>query len=267
MLDPAAMLELALAAARAGAGVIEAATRDATALEVRAKRPNDFVTQVDTASEAAIVRTLLAACPGHAVRTEESAALHGDPASPAQWIVDPLDGTHNFIHGYPRYAVSVALALHGVVEVGVVIDVAAGATYRARRGGGAFCDGVPLAVSRCAALADAMVASTCPLPRGDGFAPALQTFGRVLERASALRRGGSAALDLAFVAAGRLDAMFDRGLAPWDVAAGALLVQEAGGRVGTYDGGHGWLEGRECLAANPVLHAELRALLGAPAGT
>jgi myo-inositol-1(or 4)-monophosphatase len=266
MIDLAAMLDLALTAARAGATVIEAATQEATALEVRAKRPNDFVTQVDTASEAAIVRTLLATCPQHAVRTEESAALHGDPSSDALWIVDPLDGTNNFIHGYPRYAVSVALALEGVVEVGVVIDVARGTVYSAVRGGGASCDGVPLAVSARASLADAMVASTCPLPRGEGFAPALELFGRVLERASALRRGGSAALDLAFVAAGRLDAMFDRGLAPWDVAAGALMVQEAGGVVSTYDGGAGYLEDRECLAANPALHAELRRILGAATG-
>ena len=266
MIDLAKMLDLALSAARAGATVIDAAAHDAAALEVRAKRPNDFVTQVDTASEEAIVRTLLQTCPQHAVRTEESAALHGDPASDALWIVDPLDGTNNFIHGYPRYAVSIALAVKGVLEVGVVVDVAKGAIYSAVRGGGASCGGVPLAVSSCASLADAMVGSTCPLPRGEGFAPALQVFGRVLERASAVRRGGAAALDLAFVAAGRLDAMFDRGLAPWDVAAGALLVQEAGGVVSTYDGGSGFLEGRECLAANPVLHAELRGILGAATG-
>jgi myo-inositol-1(or 4)-monophosphatase len=257
------LLALAIDAARAGASVIDGATRSAEALEVRAKRPNDFVTQVDLASEAAIVRTLLAACPAHAVRGEESAAPHGNAASDHVWIVDPLDGTNNFIHGWPHYAVSVALAVRGRVEVGVVLDVTRGDVFRARRGGGAWRNGERLAVSARTQLAEAVVASTCPIRPGPDFDAGMRTLGLVMARASAIRRSGSAALDLAYTAAGRCDAQFDRGLAPWDVAAGSLLVQEAGGLVTTFSGEADFLEARECLAANAALHAALGEILRA----
>jgi myo-inositol-1(or 4)-monophosphatase len=257
------LMGLAVAAARAGAAVIDAAVRSPDALQVRAKRPNDFVTQVDVASEAAIVRTLLAAQPEHAVRGEESATPHGNAASDHVWIVDPLDGTNNFIHGWPHYAVSVALVVRGQLEVGVVLDVTRGDVFRAARGGGAWCNGVRLAVSTRTQLAEAVVASTCPIRPGPGFDAAMKTFDRVMARVSAVRRSGSAALDLAYLAAGRCDAQFDRGLAPWDVAAGALLVQEAGGRVTTFSGETDFMEARECLAANATLHAALGEILRA----
>lgn len=263
MSDTASLLDLAVAAARAGAAVIEAAERSTEALAVRAKRPNDFVTQVDVASEAAIARTLLEAHPDHAVRGEESAMPQGNAASDHVWIVDPLDGTNNFIHGWPHYAVSVALAVRGQLEVGVVLDVTRGDVYRAARGGGAWCAGRRLQVSSRTQLAEAVVASTCPIRPGPGFDAGMRTLGRVMERVSAIRRSGSAALDLAYLAAGRCDAQFDRGLAPWDVAAGALLVQEAGGRVTTFSGDPDFLEARECLAANAALHAALGEILRA----
>jgi myo-inositol-1(or 4)-monophosphatase len=256
-------LALAVDAAHAGAAVIEAAIRSPDALEIRAKRPNDFVTQVDVASEAAIVRTLLAACPTHAVRGEESVLAHGNAASDHVWIVDPLDGTNNFIHGYPNFAVSVALAVRGRVEIGVVLDVTRGEVFRAQRGSGAWCGEQRLAVSQRTQLAEAVVASTCPIRPGPGFEPAMRALGRVMAAASALRRSGSAALDLAWLAAGRCDAQFDRGLAPWDVAAGSLLVQEAGGLVTTFSGEADFLEARECLAANAALHAALGEILRA----
>jgi myo-inositol-1(or 4)-monophosphatase len=192
--DTAALLEAAVAAASAGAAVIEAATCSAEQLEVRAKRPNDFVTQVDVASEAAIVRTLLAAYPDHAVRGEESAVLKGNAASDHVWIVDPLDGTNNFIHGWPHYAVSVALAVRARLEVGVVIDVTRGDAYRASRGGGAWRNGERLTVSTRTQLAEAVVASTCPIRPGPGFDAGMRTLARVMERVSAVRRSGSAAL-------------------------------------------------------------------------
>jgi myo-inositol-1(or 4)-monophosphatase len=259
----ASLLALAVAAARAGAEAIEAATQSREALQVRAKRPNDFVTQVDVASEAAIARTLLAAHPEHAVRGEESAAPQGNAASDHVWIVDPLDGTNNFIHGWPHYAVSVALAVRGRLEAGVVLDVTRGDVYRASRGGGAWRNDERLAVSTRTRLAEAVVASTCPIRPGPGFDAGMRTLARVMERVSAVRRSGSAALDLAYLAAGRCDAQFDRGLAPWDVAAGALLVQEAGGLVTTFSGDPGFLEARECLAGNAALHAALADILRA----
>ena len=251
------MLDVALAAARRAAGLIRAAAADPAALQVRAKQPNDVVTQVDLASEQAIVRTLLGAFPGHAVRSEESLHAQGTPGAEWVWIVDPLDGTTNFIHGYPAYAVSIALALRGRVELGVVLDVCRGELFHATRGGGAFCDGERLSVATRGELRDAVVASSCPARAGTSMA----MLGAAMQRAHAIRRSGSAALDLAWVAAGRCDAQFDLGLNAWDVAAGGLLVSEAGGVASDFGGNTAFIESRQCLAANPALHAELRAML------
>lgn len=257
--DP--MLRLAVSAARAAAAAIRKAAESPDALEVRAKRPNDFVTQVDLASERIIVDTLLGACPQHAVRSEESAAPHGNPGADHVWIVDPLDGTNNFIHAYPAYAVSIALAVGGVVEVGVVWDAVRDEGFVAARGRGAWCGDQRLAVADRRLLGEAIVGTSGPIRPGPGFERSMQTLGSVLAQVSALRRSGSAALDMAWVAAGRCDAMFDRGLNAWDVAAGGLLVQEAGGVVSTFDGSADFLEARECVAANPALHAALARIL------
>lgn len=261
------MLDLAVRAARAAAAVVRRAAENPDALEVRAKRPNDFVTQVDLASERVIVDTLLAACPGHAVRSEESGEPHGTPGADHEWIVDPIDGTNNFIHGYPNVAVSIALAVRGRVEVGVVLDVTRDELFSAVRGRGAWLGARRLAVSRRATLAEAMVANTVPVRPGLPFERHMAMIATVIGQVSALRRSGSAAIDLAWVAAGRCDAMFDRGLNAWDVAAGALLIEEAGGRVSTFSGGADFVEARECLAANPALHAELARILQPFAGT
>lgn len=264
--DLAPMLALAADAARAAARLIRQAAESPDALEVRAKRPNDFVTQVDLASERVIVDTLLGACPGHAVRSEESSEPHGTPGADHEWIVDPIDGTNNFIHGYPNVAVSIALAVRGRTEVGVVLDVTRDELFSALRGQGAWLDGKRLAVSRRATLAEAMVANTVPVRPGLAFERHMAMIATVIGQVSALRRSGSAAIDLAWVAAGRCDAMFDRGLNAWDVAAGALLIEEAGGRVTTFSGGADFVEARECLAANPALHAELARILQPFAG-
>lgn len=265
--DPAPMLDLAVRAARAAAAMVRRAAENPDALEVRAKRPNDFVTQVDVASERVIVDTLLAACPGHAVRSEESGEPHGTPGADHEWIVDPIDGTNNFIHGYPNVAVSIALAVRGRVEVGVVLDVTRDELFSAVRGRGAWLGARRLAVSRRATLAEAMVANTVPVRPGLPFERHMAMIATVIGQVSALRRSGSAAIDLAWVAAGRCDAMFDRGLNAWDVAAGALLIEEAGGVVSTFTGGADFVEARECLAANPALHAQLARILQPFAGT
>lgn len=262
--DP--MLDLAVRAARAAVAAIRQAADSPDAWTVRAKRPNDFVTQVDLASERVIVDTLLGACPHHAVRSEESAAPHGNASADHVWIVDPLDGTNNFIHGYPAYAVSIALAVRGVVQVGVVWDASRDEGFAAVRGQGAWCGERRLAVAERTLLGGAIVATSGPIRPGPDFERSMQLLGSVIAQVSALRRSGSAALDMAWVAAGRCDAMFDRGLNAWDVAAGGLLVQEAGGVVSTFDGGADFLEARECLAANAALHAALGRILcdGAP---
>ena len=255
------MLDAAMAAARQAGALIRAAAADPSALQVRAKQPNDYVTEVDLASEQAIVRTLLGAFPGHAVRSEELAQAHGTPGADCVWIVDPLDGTTNFIHGYPACAVSIALAVRGRVELGVVLDVGRDELFHATLGGGAYANGRRLAVAGRAALQDAVVASSCPPRAGPGFAVSMAMLGTVLQHAHALRRSGSAALDLAWVAAGRCDAQFDLGLNAWDVAAGGLLVREAGGLVSSFLGQAEFIESRECLAGNPALHAALGAIL------
>jgi myo-inositol-1(or 4)-monophosphatase len=255
------MLDAALAAAQSAAEIIRAAAADPARRQVREKQPKDFVTEVDLASEQAIVKTLLGAHPGHAVRSEESQRLHGVPGAEHVWIVDPLDGTTNFIHGYPVYAVSIALAVRGRIELGVVLDVPRGALYQAWRGGGAWCEGRRLAVSARSDLGDAVVATSCPYRPGPGFARSMQMLGSVMESVRAIRRSGSAALDLAAVAAGHCDAAFDLGLNAWDVAAGGLLVEEAGGVVSNFRGEADFLESRECLAGNAVVHAGLGAIL------
>lgn len=258
-------LELALRAAHDAAALIREAAADPATLEVRLKRPNDFVTRVDVASEQLIVQTLLGAEPGHAVMGEEQAALHGNAQADHVWIVDPVDGTVNLIHGIPAYAVSIALAVRGRLEVGVVLDVQREEVFAAARGQGAWLGRGGawrrLAVSACTEVSAAVVATSAPRTGDPDDPVAWARFARVMRAASAVRRGGSAALDLAWVAAGRHDACHDIGLAPWDVAAGALLVREAGGRVTTLGGSEDILSIRETLAAGPGLHAALCRIL------
>ncbi|MES2960005.1 MAG: inositol monophosphatase family protein [Pseudomonadota bacterium] len=255
------MIDAAISAARLAGDIIRAAAADPASLQVRTKQPNDFVTQVDLASQQAIVRTLLAAHPKHAVRSEESLHAFGAPGAEHVWIVDPLDGTTNFIHGYPVYAVSIALAVRGRVELGVVLDVTRDDLYHAGRGSGAFCNGRRLQVASRSGLGDAVVATSCPYRPGPTFASSMQMLGAVMAGVRAIRRSGSAALDLAAVAAGHCDAAFDLGLNAWDVAAGGLLVSEAGGVVSRFRGEPDFLESRECLAGNPAVHAALGAIL------
>lgn len=261
MPTPPSPLATAVQAARAAAELIRTAAANPGARRVREKQANDFVTEVDLASQQLIVQTLLAAWPDHAVRSEESELHLGKPDSASLWIVDPLDGTANFIHGYPACAVSIALVQEGSLRLGVVLDVASGRLYSAERGGGAFCDGRALRVAPGLDLGRAMVASSCPPGVGGDTDGALRMLDTLLRHCAALRRSGSVALDLAHVAAGHCSACFDRGAAAWDVAAGCLLVREAGGQVSDFLGAPDCLEARECVAGNAALHAALCALL------
>lgn len=257
--DPA--LAVAMRAALRAGAIIRAAADDTAALQVREKRPNDFVTEVDLASERAIVQTLLQAWPQHAVRSEESARFHGNAVSDHVWIVDPLDGTTNFLHGYPHVGVSIALAVRGRIEQAVILDVVAADLYHATRGQGAFRGMQRLRVSRCAGLDAALLSTSCPLRAAPDSERALAMLGDVMGRVAAIRRSGSAALDLAHVAAGHCDGGFDQGLNAWDVAAGSLLVHEAGGRVGNFRGEPDFLETREIMAGGPAVFDALRAVL------
>ncbi len=254
-------LEVAINAALGAGALIRAAAADPASLQIRAKRPNDFVTQVDVASEQAIVATLLGVFPAHAVRGEESQQPHGAPGADHLWIVDPLDGTNNFIHGYPAYSVSIALAVRGQIVQAVVLDVNHGDVFHASLGGGAWHNGQRTTVSTRATLPQALVATSCPYQPGAGLARSMQMFGEMMAQVAGIRRSGSAALDLAWVGAGYCDGFFDLGLKAWDVAAGSLLVTEAGGQVGNFRGEPDFLETQECMAGNPELFRALGAVL------
>jgi myo-inositol-1(or 4)-monophosphatase len=255
------MLAVAVAAAQAAAELIRNAAADPSSLQIREKNPKDFVTQVDVASEQAIVDRLLGAFPDHAVRGEESQQAHGNPRADHVWIVDPLDGTSNFIHGYPVYSVSIALSVRGRIEHGVVLDVNKGDVFHASLGGGAYCNTRRLRIATRTRLQDALVATSCPYPSGPAFARGMRMLGEVMQACAAIRRSGSAALDLSWLAAGHSDGFFDLGLNAWDVAAGGLLVAEAGGRVGNFRGGADFAEARECIAGNAAIVDALGSLL------
>ena len=246
-------LELALAAAEAGAAIL--AERFGDGVRAHFKGRFDPVTEVDEAAEAAVLEVLRARRPDDALLAEESGGRVGASRT---WIVDPLDGTVNFVHGIPQIAVSVALWNGDEPIVGVIVDPLRGERFAAAAGRGATLNDVPIRVSRVDRLEGSVVATGFPYDHGlhaDAYA---RTLGAVLGRVNGIRRFGSAALDLAWVAAGRFDAYFELGVAPWDQAAGILLVREAGGTVTDVDGTPSIPATRLVVASNGLLHEELR---------
>jgi myo-inositol-1(or 4)-monophosphatase len=256
------MLNVAVKAARAAGAIINRAALDVEALRISQKQVNDFVTEVDQASEAVIIETLLTAYPGHGILAEESGSQHGAQDSEYVWIIDPLDGTTNFIHGFPFYCVSIALAVKGRVEQAVVYDPTRNDLYTATRGRGAYLNDRRLRVSRRTRLAESLISTGFPFRPGDNFKEYMAMMADVMPRTAGLRRPGAAALDLAHVAAGYTDGFFEKGLQPWDVAAGSLLVTEAGGLIGNLSGESNFMDQKECLAANPRIYGLLVGLIG-----
>lgn len=254
------LLDTALRAARAGAAVVEHSRRSRS-FSVSLKSRADFVTEVDVAAEAAICAVIREAHPGHAILAEEGAT----GASPSEWtwVVDPLDGTTNFIRGIPFFGVAVAIEHHSAPVASVVIDPVRDEVYSALRGAGAWLGDARLSVSGEADVASALVLTGIPfrnvefLPR---YMPGLE---RVARATSGIRRMGSAALDLCAVAAGRAEAFWEFGLSRWDVSAGALIVEEAGGRVTDLIGATSHLESGDILASNAHVHDAMLALIGA----
>jgi myo-inositol-1(or 4)-monophosphatase len=224
------------------------------------KGHHDWVTEVDREAERLIAEVLREATPEIPIMAEE-----GSPAETTQgmvWVVDPLDGTTNFLHGYPQYAVSIALAHRGAAEAGVVLDVTRECTYGAVRGQGAWCAGTRLSVSLIDDPGRALLGTGFPFKHLDRLDDYLIQFRRLLPATSGIRRAGSAALDLADVALGRLDGFWELILAPWDLAAGQLLVREAGGRVTDLTGRTIGIEPSGVVAGNPAIHAWLLTELG-----
>ena len=256
------MLNVAVKAARAAGAIINRAALDVEAVRISQKQINDFVTEVDHASEKVIIETLLGAYPGHGILAEESGSEHGARDSECVWIIDPLDGTTKFIHGFPVYCVSIALAVRGKVEQAVIFDPSRNDLFTATKGRGAYCNDRRLRVSKRTRLSECLLSTGFPFRPGDNFKSYLNMMGDVMQVTSGLRRPGAAALDLAYVAAGFTDGFFEKGLQPWDVAAGSLLVTEAGGLVGNFTGEANFLEQQECMAASPKIYGQLVPLLG-----
>ncbi len=255
MSEPDAVLDLAVRLARA-AGKLQR-ERYETPLEIHAKTtPINLVTEVDHACEKLVVEGIAAERPDDAVLAEEGGGRDREDA-PWRWIIDPLDGTVNYAHGYPRFCVSIGVERDGVRTVGVVYDPLLDELYSAVQGGGARRNGRAIRVSETATLGEALLATGFAYDVRRSPEDNLDHFAALVKRARAVRRDGSAALDLCYVAAGRFDGFWELGLHPWDVAAGLLLVEEAGGRASDLRGAPVPRSGREVLASNGRIHDAL----------
>jgi myo-inositol-1(or 4)-monophosphatase len=256
------MLNTAVKAARRGAAIINRASFDLDRIKVTEKKPNDFVTEVDQAAEQAIIEVLKSAYPDHAILAEESGAstnLHDENDN--VWIIDPLDGTTNFIHGFPQYCVSIALQQRGQITQAVVYDPTRNDLFTATKGAGAYLNEKRIRVTKRDKISDALIGTGFPFRAGDDIDEYLKVFKIMTQNCAGLRRPGSAALDLAYVACGRLDGFFEKGLQPWDMAAGSLLITESGGIMGTFDGESDYLYKGDVIAGTPKVFAQMVSLL------
>jgi myo-inositol-1(or 4)-monophosphatase len=256
------MINVAVKAARAAGSIINRAALDVESVRISKKMINDFVTEVDQAAEKVIIETLLTAYPGHGIWAEESGREHGAKDSEFVWIIDPLDGTTNFIHGLPFYCVSIALAVKGKIEQAVIYDPTRNDLFTATKGRGAYLNDRRLRVSKRIRMQEALISTGFPFRPGDDFNTYLRMMGDMMQRTAGLRRPGAAALDLAYVAAGYTDGFFESGLHPWDAAAGSLLITEAGGLVGNFTGEADFLEQKECMAGTPAIYGQMVTILG-----
>jgi myo-inositol-1(or 4)-monophosphatase len=252
------MLNTAIKAARKAADVIQYGARNLDRLTIDNKGPGDYVSDIDKGAEAAIVDILLEAYPTHGIMAEEgSGATRGNPNSDFVWVIDPLDGTTNFLHGVPQYCVSIALKEKNVITQGVIYDPSRNDLFTATRGSGAYLNNRRIRVSKQTKLRDCLIGTGFPFRDGAGFDEYLVQFKNLMPKCAGLRRPGAAALDLAYVAAGYFDGFWEMKLNQWDMAAGALLIQEAGGLVTGIDGEDTYMESGAIVAATPKIFPEL----------
>jgi myo-inositol-1(or 4)-monophosphatase len=251
------MLGIAVKAARRAGNIINRGARELDLLTITSKGPKDFVSEVDREAERTIVETLLASYPDHAILAEEGTAKGDNADAENVWIIDPLDGTTNFLHGFPQYCVSIALAQRGQVTQGVVYDPVRNDLFTATRGRGAFLNDRRIRVSRRQHLRDCLIGTGFPFRDGSYLDTYLRMMKTMIEQTAGLRRPGAAALDLAYVAAGFYDGFWEVGLNAWDVAAGSLLIQEAGGLIGDLAGDSDFLHGGQVIAATPKVFAQM----------
>ncbi len=266
------LLNVAVMAARRAGSTLIRNLNKLEKLKVEKKGHNDYVSEADRAAERAVIDVIVKHYPDHAILAEESGAL-GDASSDTVWIIDPLDGTTNFLHGFPVFAVSIGVKVDGRMAHGVVYDPLRQELFLASRGAGAQLDNHKIRVSGQLELERALVGTGFPFRQADSeMEPYLQMLGKVVKNTSGVRRPGAAALDLCYVAAGRLDAFWETGLAAWDLAAGSLIIREAGGIVSGLDGGENFLETGHVLCGTPKIYSgiaklcagEIKAILRQP---
>ncbi|MFV1996910.1 MAG: inositol monophosphatase family protein [Acidiferrobacterales bacterium] len=252
------MLNTAIKAARRAGNIILRYSDQLDRLTIESKGYNDFVSEVDRSAEFEIIDIIRKAYPGHAILAEESGEQSGDDY---QWVIDPLDGTTNFLHGYPQYAVSIALLDKGKLAQAVIFDPLRDELFIASRGAGAQLNDRRIRVSPVNKMENALLGTGFPFKEFDYLDTWINCFRDLLPMSSGVRRAGSAALDLAHVASGRLDGFWEIGLNRWDIAAGCLLIEEAGGLVSDFDNGQNFLESGNIIAGNSKLHGELFATI------
>jgi myo-inositol-1(or 4)-monophosphatase len=257
-LAPESLLVTAIDAARTGGEVLRRNFDGAEPLGVRDKGKNDFVTRVDREAEEAVVSLIRSRHPSHAILAEESAA---SPGVEAEWIIDPLDGTTNFIHRYPCFATSVAVRVEGEVVAGAVYDPVRDELFTSSKGAGSKLNGAPIRVSDCRELSQSLLVTGFPFRSMKRLSQFLASFESFIHLSSGIRRDGSASLDCCYVACGRLDGFWECGLSAWDIAAGSLLVEEAGGTVTDFEGRRGFLTSGDIVASTRDLHAEFLAVV------
>jgi myo-inositol-1(or 4)-monophosphatase len=249
------MLNTAVKAARKAGAIIVRGSNDIERLTIHRKRQNDFVSEIDHAAEAAIIQILKEAYPTHGFHAEESGKDRAK--SEFVWCIDPLDGTTNFLHGFPQYCVSIALLHNGAPEQAVIFDPNRNELFTASKGVGAYLNERRIRVSKQEQFKEALVGTGFPFREMDNLDLYVGQFKRLVAGTAGVRRAGAAALDLAWVACGRMDAFWEIGLSPWDMAAGALLIREAGGLVGDLEGEDKYLESGRIVAANAKLFAPM----------
>ena len=249
------LLNIAIRAARSAGDFIVRKMNKLPDLQIEIKSKNDFVTEVDRQAEERAIDTLLKAYPNHGILAEESGEIAG--TEDYRWIIDPLDGTTNFLHGFPHFAVSIACQMNGRLEHGVIYDPLKQELFTASRGDGATLNNRRIRVTHIKTTQGALLGTGFPFKDHNELDTFLKLFNEFFTSASDIRRAGSAALDLAYVAAGRLDGYWESGLKSWDIAAGALIVREAGGIVGDYTGGEKHLDNGQVIAGNPKIFGDM----------
>jgi myo-inositol-1(or 4)-monophosphatase len=245
------MLNIAIRAARNAGDLIQRSSQNLDNVHIDQKGRNDYASEVDRMAENEIIKVIRTAFPDHAILAEESGEHQGNDYV---WVIDPLDGTTNFLHGFPQYAVSIALKNKNKLELGVIYDPLRDELFTAERGGGAMLNNRKIRVAKHNSMRGALIGTGFPFKKQENLEPYLNMFRAVTQDTAGIRRAGAAALDLAYVACGRLDAYWETGVSEWDIAAGVLLVQEAGGVATDFAFNDKYLQSGNIIVGNPRMH-------------